>query len=78
MTIKMQRNRVVSNSGYFTATFNTFSIGFIVRLPVSDIIGNSDGTESRHTVVCRAAQEAVASHREHIDRKTKNVIFTSI
>jgi len=28
------------------------------------------------TVVCRAAQEAVASPREYIDRKTKNVIFT--
>jgi len=29
---------------------------------------------SRHTVVCRTAQEAVASPREYIDRKTKNVI----
>jgi len=36
---------------------------------------------SRHTVMCRAgcadaAQEAVTSPREYIDRKTKNVIFT--
>ena len=34
------------------------------------------GQESRHKVVCRAAQKAVVSHREYIDRKTKNVIFT--
>ena len=31
---------------------------------------------SRHTVVCRAAQEAGAPHREYIDRKKENVIFT--
>ena len=31
--------------------------------------------ESRHTVVCCAAQEVVASHHEYIDRKTKK-IFT--
>ena len=31
---------------------------------------------SRHTVVCRAAQEAGAPHREYIDRKNENVIFT--
>ena len=31
---------------------------------------------SRHTVVYRAAQEAIASHCEYIDRKTKNVIFS--
>ena len=30
---------------------------------------------SRHTVVCRAAQEASAPHREYIDRKKENVIF---
>ena len=33
---------------------------------------------SRHTVVCRAAQEAGAPHREYIDRKNKNVIFTPL
>jgi len=32
--------------------------------------------ESRHMVVCRVAQEAITSHRDYIDRKTKNVIFT--
>ena len=32
-------------------------------------------TLSRHTVVCRAAQEAGAPHREYIDRKNENVIF---
>ena len=31
---------------------------------------------SRHTIVCRAAQEAGAPHREYIDRKKENVIFT--
>ena len=33
---------------------------------------------SRHTVVCRAAQEAGAPHREYIDRKDENVIFTPL
>ena len=31
---------------------------------------------SRHTVVCRAAQESGAPHREYIYRKKENVIFT--
>ena len=34
--------------------------------------------QSRHTVVCRAAQEAGAPHREYIDRKNENVIFTPL
>ena len=33
---------------------------------------------SRYTVVCRAAQEAGAPHREYIDRKKENVIFTPL
>ena len=33
---------------------------------------------SRHTVVCRAAQEAGAPHREYIDRKKETVIFTPL
>ena len=33
---------------------------------------------SRHTVVCRAAQEAGAPHREYIVRKKENVIFTPL
>ena len=32
-------------------------------------------TTSRHTVVCRAAQEAGAQPREYIDRKKENAIF---
>ena len=32
---------------------------------------------SRHTIVCRAAQEAGASHR-YIDRKKENIIFTPL
>ena len=35
-------------------------------------------TESRHTIVCRAAQEAGKPHREYIDRKKENVIFTHL
>ena len=31
---------------------------------------------SRHTLVCRVTQEAVAPQCEYFDRKTKNVIFT--
>ena len=30
---------------------------------------------SRHTIVCRAAQEAGAQPREYIDRKKENAIF---
>ena len=33
---------------------------------------------SGHTIVCRAAQEAGASHRGYIDRKKENVIFTPL
>ena len=35
-------------------------------------------TQSRHTVVCRAAQEVGAPHREYINRKKENAIFTPI
>ena len=35
---------------------------------------NRTVTESRHTVVCRAAQEAGAQPREYIDRKKENAI----
>ena len=35
-----------------------------------------DGHISRHTIVCRAAQEAGAPHREYINRKKENAIFT--
>ena len=38
----------------------------------------AEHTRSRHTVVCRAAQEAGAPHREYIDRKNENVIFTPL
>ena len=31
---------------------------------------------SRHTIVCRAAQEAGAPHHEYINRKKENAIFT--
>ena len=33
---------------------------------------------SRHTIVCRAAQEAGASHCGYIDRKKENIIFTPL
>ena len=32
--------------------------------------------KSRHTVVCRAAQEVGAPQREYINRKKENAIFT--
>ena len=35
-----------------------------------------DEDVSRHTIVCRAAQEAGVPHRGYIDRKKENVIFT--
>ena len=41
-------------------------------------ISKNMNTESRHTVVCRAAQEAGAPHREYIDKKNENVIFTPL
>ena len=33
---------------------------------------------SRHTIVCRAAQEAGVPHRGYINRKKENVIFTPL
>ena len=41
-----------------------------------DTIGLSITPLSRHTVVCRAAQEAGVPHREYIYRKKVNAIFT--
>ena len=35
-------------------------------------------TISRHTNVCRAAQEARAQYREYTDRKKENIIFTHV
>ena len=34
--------------------------------------------ESRHTIVCCAAQEAGTPHRGYVDRKEKNVIVTPL
>ena len=34
--------------------------------------------ESKHTIVCHAAQEAGTPHRGYIDRKKENVIFTPL
>ena len=31
---------------------------------------------SKHTIVCRAAQQSGAPHRGYIDKKKENVIFT--
>ena len=39
---------------------------------------NTSAKVSTHTVVCRAAQESGAPHREYIDRKNENVIFTPL
>ena len=40
--------------------------------------GNQCHIESRHTIVCRAAQEAGARHSGYINRKKENVIFTPL
>ena len=50
----------------FTGTLEVFTVK------------NTFGTRSRHMVVCCSTQEAVTAHREYIDRKTMNVIFTPI
>ena len=34
--------------------------------------------ESAISIVCRAAQEAVAPHRGYTDRKKENIIFTPL
>ena len=48
-------------------------------IDVQEIISsNHNIMVSRHTIVCRAAQEAGAPHREYIDRKNENVIFTPL
>ena len=35
-------------------------------------------SSSRHTIVCRAAQEAGMPHRGYTDRKKENIIFTPL
>ena len=49
---------------------NVYGIGCLWKTPF-----RKSGHISTHTVVCRAAQEAGAPHREYIDRKNENVIF---
>ena len=45
-------------------------------LNISDFINKCTNYISRHTVVCRVAQEAGAPLREYIYRKKVNAIFT--
>ena len=56
----------------------------VCRTPTPSLLGHTqhiitcldyDYSKSRHTVVCRAAQEAGVPHREYIYRKKENVIF---
>ena len=49
----------------------------LTHLKTSSII-NTLTILSRQTVVCRAAQEAGAPHREYINRKKVNAIFTPL
>ena len=42
------------------------------------ICEQKQATISRYTVVCRAAQEAGAPHREYINMKKENAIFTPL
>ena len=58
-----------------TAHTNAAMNSYFFRLPrLWNSLPIIDHT-SRHTIVCRAAQEAGAPHREYIDRKNENVIF---
>ena len=47
----------------------------LVSLYVTRKRSRLTSAQSRHTVVCRAAQEAGAQPREYIDRKKENAIF---
>ena len=47
-----------------------------VREQVYVLLDYEQSSVSRHTIVCRAAQEAGAPHREYINRKKENAIFT--
>ena len=49
-----------------------------IYILISCTVANINSTISRHTVVCRAAQEAARHTREYIDRKNENVIFTPL
>ena len=53
-------------------------ITYTYNMPHSPQLTTGQLGTSRHTVVCRAAQEAGAPHREYIDRKNENVIFTPL
>ena len=58
---------------------NFCELCFVCSQRVALHVSHQEGYEvSRHTVVCRAAQEAGAPHREYIDRKNENVIFTPL
>ena len=46
-----------------------------VKSPLHFAFNHVQPITSRHTVVCRAAQEAGAQPREYIDRKKENAIF---
>ena len=52
---------------------NTSTHIFEVRL-----LDAKSSSTSRHTVVCRAAQEAGAQPHEYIDRKKQNAIFAPL
>ena len=44
--------------------------------PLFSVLSTGLLYESRHTIVCHAAQKAGTPHRGYIDRKKENVIFT--
>ena len=70
-TISGVRVGVTSEATTLPQIINTFKFDE-AKLKVA----NMQYLISRHTEVCRAAQEAGAPHREYIDRKNENVIFT--
>ena len=70
----------VSHSSLLTAKSVDCNLPFtIAQKAVCDLpSSHTSPTSSRHTVVCRVAQEASAPHREYIYRKKENVIFTPL
>ena len=63
----------MKHNGYFTFQMIIGAHGAIL-----DAVCMGSPVISRHTVVCRAAQEAGTPHREYIYRKKVNAIFTPL
>ena len=72
-----------SNDSHYHKTFYCGAVWqdiiiYQTKNNILTIIIQYNSTVSRHTVVCRAAQEAGVPHREYIYRKKVNAIFTPL